>query len=217
MNALFAALISITLLSSCRSVREPLIAIQTPQGTIVVELSRKTPAHRENFLRQMERGTFDTTFFHRVIPQFVIQGGIPDSLYTTPKDTGVLMQQRLAAEWDTSLYHFRGAFGMGRDDNALKASFFDQFYIVTGRRYSDAGLDSVARRTGRPIPPERRAVYKTSGGLPRLDGDYVIIGRVIKGMEVVDSISHLPAYRDLPLTPVPIKVRRVRKSTTTSY
>lgn len=191
--------------------RPPLVALDTPQGRILVELSDKTPAHRDNFLRIVRSGQLDTTFFHRVIPQFVIQGGIPDSLYTTPQDTAVLKRQRLAAEWDTSLYHFRGAFGMGRDDNPLKASFFDQFYIVTGRPYTDAGLDSVARRTGRTIPPERRAVYKASGGLPRLDGDYVIIGRVVRGMEVVDSISALPAYRDLPQTPVPIKARVVRK------
>lgn len=210
MNTRLVAALTVLLLSSCRPAR-PLVAIDTPQGRIVVELSEHTPAHRDNFLRIVRSGQLDTTFFHRVIPRFVIQGGVPDSLYTTPSDTNVLKAQRLAAEWHPSLYHQRGALGMGRDDNPLKASFFDQFYIVTGRQYTDAGLDSVERRRGSAIPPDRRTVYKRQGGLPRLDGDYVIFGRVVRGMDVADSISVLPAFRELPLTPVRIRASIIRR------
>lgn len=184
------------------------VTVETNFGSMILQLSNRTPAHRDNFIKLVQQHYFDTTQFHRVVPAFVIQGGAPDSLFTTP-DTAELMQQRLAAEFDSTLFHKRGALGMGRDANPLKASFFTQFYIVQGRTYTDAQLDSVEvkRLKGRKIRPERREVYKSIGGTPQLDGDYTIFGEVVEGLEVLDAISKVKTTNEAPLQSVWMKLR----------
>ena len=193
--------------------RPAYVSIETRLGTIIVQLSNATPAHRNNFIKLVKDKYFDTTLFHRVVPDFVIQGGDPDSLFITPRDTNVLKQQRLLPEFSESLFHKRGALGAGRDDNPLKASLFSQFYIVQGRPVTDADMDAVERRKGNGyrISPAKRAVYKATGGLPRLDGDYTIFGEVVQGMEVVDAIAVLPAFRELPLEPVQLKLTVLKR------
>lgn len=187
------------------------VSIDTRLGTIIVRLSNETPAHRDNFIKLVKDRYFDTTLFHRVVPNFVIQGGDPDSLFTTPTDTVILKQQRLLPEFRETLFHKRGAFGAGRDDNSLKASLFSQFYIVQGRSVTDADLDALEKKKGIKIPATNRAVYKAVGGLPRLDGDYTIFGEVVQGMEVVDAIAAVAAYKELPLEPVRLKVTVLKK------
>lgn len=196
--------LSLFLFSSLAAQRPTYVSIETRLGVIVVRLSDATPAHRDNFIKLVKERYFDTTLFHRVVPNFVIQGGDPDSLFITPTDTAILKQQRLLPEFSEGLFHKRGALGAGRDDNPLKASLFSQFYIVQGRPVTDADMDAVEKRKGGGfrISPAKRAVYKALGGLPRLDGDYTIFGEVVKGLEVVDAIAVLPAYKELPLEPV---------------
>ena len=75
--------------------------------------------------------------------------------------------------------------------NPEKRSSASQFYIVQGKKFTDAGLDSVEtyRLKGRKIPPEQREVYKTVGGTPHLDQNYTVFGEVVSGLEVVDRIA----------------------------
>ena len=188
-------------------------AIETKYGTIIVQLSNLTPKHRDNFIQKVKERFFDTTLFHRVVPNFVIQGGDPDSLFTTPKDTALLKAQRLMPEYHDALFHKRGAFGMGRDDNPLEANFFTQIYIVQGRKWTDAEMDALEKRVGKEytIPESKRAIYRTIGGQPRLDGDYTIFGEVVQGMEVVDVIANVKAFKELPIEPVRMKIRMLRK------
>lgn len=186
-------------------------SIKTRHGEIVVQLSNLTPAHRDNFIKNVQDRYFDTTLFHRVVPHFVIQGGDPDSLFTTPKDTAVLKAQRLMPEYHEALFHKRGALGMGRDDNPLEANFFTQIYIVQGRVWTDAEMDALEKRIGYKIPESKRAVYRSLGGQPRLDGDYTIFGEVAKGMNVVDAIANVKAFKELPETPVAIRIRMLKK------
>ena len=171
----------------------------TTKGTIVLRLSDSTPLHRNNFLALVKKGYYDSVLFHRVIRRFMIQTGDPGSKHAaagTPLGDGG-PAYTIPAEFRTSLFHKRGALAAARegdDVNPQKASSGSQFYIVQGRIFSPAGLDSVEqfRLKGRKIPADQRAVYQSIGGAPHLDQAYTVFGEVIRGMEVVDSIAGVP-------------------------
>ncbi|MBS1587984.1 MAG: peptidylprolyl isomerase [Bacteroidetes bacterium] len=184
------------------------IVIETDSGKIVMELFDNTPLHRDNILKLVKDKFFDSTLFHRVIPNFVIQGGDPDSKHAAP---GVLLGEgelgyRIPAEINDSNFHQRGALGMARDANPEKASSASQFYIVVGKVYSDAELDKISQRTGRQFSSYQREVYKTIGGTPGLDGNYTIFGIVVEGMDVVDKIVNMPRNQaDRPNTDIAMR------------
>lgn len=174
------------------------VKIVTSKGTIVVLLSDKTPKHRDNFIKLVKQHFYDSILFHRVIKDFMIQAGDPDTKKSVPEkrygEGG--LNYTIPAEFDTSLFHKRGVLAAARDNNPAKASSSCQFYIVQGKKYTDSSLDvvEVKRLGGRKIPPYQREVYKTIGGAPHLDQNYTIFGEVIKGMDVVDLIAN--AQRD---------------------
>ena len=172
------------------------VEIQTDKGNIVVRLSDLTPLHRNNFLLLVKKHYYDSILFHRVIKKFMIQAGDPNSKQAKPSaelgDGGP--SYTIPAEFNPVLFHKKGVIAAARegdDSNPKKASSGSQFYIVEGKKFTDAGLDSVEtfRLKGKKIPAEHRAVYKTFGGTPHLDGNYTVFGEVIKGLNVVDSIS----------------------------
>jgi len=202
------------------------VEIITTKGIIIFRLSDSTPLHRDNFLRLSKTGYYDSLLFHRVIRSFMIQTGDPDSRQGHP---GKPMSQGgsggpsylIPAEFRSSLFHKKGALAAARqgdDVNPSKSSSGSQFYIVQGKTFTDAGLDSLetGRLKGRKIPAEFRSVYKTLGGAPHLDQNYTVFGEVIKGLEVVDSIAASPTSGpplDRPTKEVRIlKVKLVRRS-----
>jgi cyclophilin family peptidyl-prolyl cis-trans isomerase len=175
------------------------VEISTTKGIIVIRLSDSTPRHRDNFLRLAKSGYYDSLLFHRVIHNFMIQSGDPDSKSGNP---GKPLSQggsggpgyTIPAEFRPTLFHKRGALGAARtgdDVNPSRASSGSQWYIVQGKRFTDAGLDSVEkfRLKGRKIPEDERSVYRQLGGAPHLDQQYTVFGEVVRGMEVVDSIA----------------------------
>jgi cyclophilin family peptidyl-prolyl cis-trans isomerase len=175
------------------------VRITTTRGVIVIRLSDSTPRHRDNFLKLAKGGYYDSLLFHRVIRNFMIQSGDPDSKYGNP---GKPLSQggrggpgyTIPAEFRAPLFHKRGALGAARtgdDVNPARASSGSQFYIVQGKRFTDAGLDSVEkfRLKGRKIPDDERSVYRQLGGAPHLDQQYTVFGEVIGGMDIVDSIA----------------------------
>jgi len=173
----------------------------TSEGTIILRLSDSTPLHRDNFLRLAKSGFFDSLLFHRVIAGFVIQAGDPKSKHASAGQAlgDSSPPYSIPAEFRVTLFHHRGVLAAAResdDTNPLKASSSSQFYIVQGKIYSDAGLDSVEiRRLKRKIPPDQREVYKTMGGTPFLDQNYTIFGEVVWGMETVDRIAAVPTSK----------------------
>jgi cyclophilin family peptidyl-prolyl cis-trans isomerase len=188
------------------------VLLQTNYGDIVVRLSDSTPLHRDNFLKLVKTGYYDSVLFHRVIQNFMIQGGDPDSKQATagePLGNGG-PRYRIPAEFRQTLFHKKGVIAAARDNNPEKASSGSQFYIVQGKIFTDAGLDSVEtfRLGGRKIPGEQRAIYKTLGGTPHLDQNYTVFGEVVKGLNVVDKIAAAQTSkgqdRDRPLEDIRI-------------
>jgi peptidyl-prolyl cis-trans isomerase B (cyclophilin B) len=196
------------------------VLLQTTYGDIVVRLSDSTPLHRDNFLKLVKKGFYDSLLFHRVIQNFMIQGGDPESKHAAggqPLGNGG-PGYRISAEFRQTLFHKKGVIAAARDNNPEKASSGSQFYIVQGKIFTDAGLDSVEtfRLGGRKIPVEQRAVYKTIGGSPQLDQNYTVFGEVVKGLEVVDKIAAVQTStgngRDRPLQDVMlIKAKLIKR------
>jgi len=191
------------------------VLMETTMGNIVIRLSDSTPLHRDNFLKLVKVGYYDSVLFHRVIKDFMIQGGDPDSKRAAagkPLGNGG-PGYTVPAEFRKTLFHRKGVIAAARTGdnmNPTKASSGSQFYIVQGKIFTDAGLDSVEtfRLNGRKIPAEQRAVYKTIGGTPHLDQGYTVYGEVVKGLEVVDKIAVVQTSkaqdRDRPLQDVRI-------------
>ena len=204
-------------LDSCRQ-KEVRVVLETTMGNIELKLYDATPLHRDNFRSLVREGAFDSLLFHRVIRDFMIQGGDPDSKYAAP---GVLLGEgdkpyTVPAEFrlEQGIFHRRGVLAAARegdDVNPEQRSSAMQFYIVWGKVFDDEGLARVqerldARTGGRvKITPEMAEVYKTVGGTPHLDGQYTVFGEVTSGLDVVDAIQQLPTDpNDRPLTDVRI-------------
>ncbi len=169
----FLLLLACTKFAFAQNDKIPVGYIQTPLGEIWIELDDRTPNHKKSFIQLAEAGYWDSLTFNRVIPNFVAQGGCPD----TPEgftDPEYLMEP----EFHPALTHVYGAVGAGRDDNPGKLSARCQFYIIQNPK-----------------------------GEHRLDGDYTVFGKVIKGMDVVDKIVNVNRDpKDEPLSPITLQV-----------
>ena len=127
---------------------ETLVRLETTMGNITVKLYNETPKHRDNFIKLVKEGTYDSTLFHRVIKNFMIQAGDPQS--KTATDTTTLgngdVGYTLPAEFNPKFFHKKGALAaarLGDDVNPKKESSGCQFYIVTGRKFSEAQMISM--------------------------------------------------------------------------
>ena len=191
---LLLSLISINLWAA--KPRNNYVQIRTDYGVCIIKLYNETPLHRDNFLNLVKDDFYDDLLFHRVIEQFMIQGGDPDSKNAAPGarlGEGSL-DYTINAEFRDSLFHKKGALAAARDDNPEKASSATQFYIVQGKTFTDEELDRLeeTRLEGREIPEYQRATYRTIGGVPHLDQNYTVFGEVVQGMDVIDQIAAIP-------------------------
>ena len=170
------------------------VKVITDLGEIVIRLSNKTPKHRDNFIKLVKEHFYDSLLFHRVISSFMIQGGDPKSKNSLPGeflgegDVGYT----IPAEFDSTLYHKRGALCAARTDNPEKASSGCQSYIVQGKTYTDGQLDNLGIKNAVYFSPAKRMTYKIVGGTPQLDMRYTVFGEVESGMDVVDKIALSP-------------------------
>ena len=125
--------------------KETKLKIETSAGDIIVKLYNETPKHRDNFIKLVKEGVYDSTLFHRVIKQFMIQAGDPDS--KNASDTAMLgsgdVGYTIPAEFNPKFFHKKGVLAAARqgdDVNPEKASSGCQFYIVTGRKFTEPQL-----------------------------------------------------------------------------
>jgi len=189
------------------------VKITTDFGVMIVRLYDKTPQHRDNFIKLANEHFFDSLLFHRVIQGFMIQGGDPQSKYAEPGqqlgmgDVGYT----IPAEFDTSLFHKKGALAAARTPNPAKASSGCQFYIVQGNILTDADINNMEMGKGIKYTAKQRNIYKTIGGTPFLDQDYTVFGEVESGLEVVDKIAAVPkAPGDRPIGDVRMKIEVIK-------
>ena len=190
------------------------VRIITDSGTIVVRLYKETPLHSSNFMKLVEQGFYDSLLFHRIIPQFMIQGGDPlskNALPGAPLGMGGGDMQRIPAEFNPDLYHKKGALAAARDGNPEKASSACQFYLVHGKLISDAELDMMEARLGKKYSANQRETYKNIGGTPMLDMNYTVFGEVESGLEVIEKIAFAAqGAGNRPLTDIRMKMEAVK-------
>ena len=195
------------------------VLLQTNYGDITVRLSDSTPLHRDNFLKLVKVGFYDSTIFHRVIKNFMIQGGDPQSKNAAkgqPLGNGG-PSYRIPAEFRTTLFHKKGVIAAARDGNPQKASSGSQFYIVQGKVFTNEELNTMeANQQGRKFSAGEREAYTSVGGTPFLDQNYTVFGEVVKGLDVVDKIAAVETSkgmdRDRPVEDVRIiKAKLVKR------
>ena len=173
------------------------VEMVTNEGRMVFELFDDTPMHRDNFLKLVRENTYDGLLFHRVIRNFMVQGGDPKSRDARPGQMlgdGTL-GYTVPAEFRSNHIHRKGALCAARQGdnvNPKKESSASQFYIVQGQVWDDKALDMMEERFGRTFTAEQRKVYTSVGGTPHLDGDYTVFGQLVEGMDVLDRIAATP-------------------------
>lgn len=215
-NLLVILLTFFSLSSFAAKPKNTYIKVETNYGIAYIKLYNETPKHRDNFIKLAKQGTLDSTLFHRVIQEFMIQGGdVTSKKAKAGEQLGAGdIGYTIPAEFSPILFHKRGALAAARDNNPAKSSSGSQFYIVQGKKYTDAELDGLEknRLEGRKFAPEQREIYKTIGGAAFLDGSYTVFGEVVKGMQMVDNICTVKVDRnDRPLTDIKMKVSVVEK------
>lgn len=183
--------------------KETMVLIKTTMGDIKVKLYNDTPLHRDNFIKLINEGWYNNSPFHRVIKQFMIQGGHNQDGTVDPGYT-------IPAEFRSNHIHKKGALAAARQGdqvNPQKASSGCQFYIVQGNILTDAHIQMYQQRLGKTFTPEQIEAYTTVGGTPHLDGEYTVFGEVVEGLDVIDKIAGVKTgYMDVPVEPVTMTI-----------
>lgn len=181
---------------------EDVVEIVTTQGNIKAKLFPEiAPKAVENFMTHAKEGYYNGTPFHRVIDEFMIQGGDPKGDGTGGES---IWKKGFKVEISNRLYHIRGALAMARSQ-ALDSQG-SQFYIVQNDQDVSDGLAIQ-------YYPEKIIEAYKKGGTPQLDGNYTVFGQVIEGMDVVDAIAKAEVKTSETgekSTPVdPVKVEKI--------
>jgi len=182
---------------------ETLVVIHTKFGDMTAKLYNDTPKHRDNFIKLIKEGWYNDSPFHRVIKDFMIQGG-------QNKDGRLDPGYQIDAEILPNHFHKKGALAaarLGDQVNPMKKSSGSQFYIVQGQKVDDNYLNMVTTRTGHTFTEEQKEAYKTVGGTPHLDGGYTVFGELLSGFDVLDKIAAVQTGRgDVPVEPVTMTI-----------
>ena len=197
--------------------KEQLVEITTNMGVMVAKLYNQTPKHRDNFIAKVKSGFYDSLLFHRVIREFMIQGGDPNSRHapdTVMLGNGSAPGDKIPAEFNPNFIHKRGALAAARDGNPEKASSNCQFYIVQGKRADTAQMRAFGENITKNNNPKfhytkaQKEIYERIGGTPQLDQNYTVFGEVISGLDVMDRIASIPTKPgDRPIMNIIMKIK----------
>jgi peptidyl-prolyl cis-trans isomerase B (cyclophilin B) len=222
------AYVLLLLFAGCKEKKPVYVTISTTMGDVTVLLYEDTPLHRDNFIRLCQANEYEGMIFHRVIKDFVVQGGDPSSKERIPGklygdgDGGYTVPAEILPHY----FNKRGALIDAKEldsENPERASAGTQFCFVQGKVLTDEELDQREARINDihrnwlyykflkqtqdsvaasrmvadvfaqegpiTIPADRRELYKTTGGVPHLDGSVTIFGEVTEGFDIVEKMS----------------------------
>jgi len=174
---------------------ETIVVFQTTKGVIKVKLYNETYMHRDNFIKLVSEGYYNGVLFHRVIKDFMIQAGDPQSKNAKPGEAlgNGGPDYTIPAEFYAPFYHKKGALAAARSGdniNPNRESSGSQFYIVQGKKFTLAQLQAMeTSKKHIPFTEEQKIAYTTIGGTPHLDYAYTVFGEVVEGIEIVDAIA----------------------------
>ncbi|MBM7616470.1 peptidyl-prolyl cis-trans isomerase B (cyclophilin B) [Weissella uvarum] len=183
--------------------QRPLATLETTKGTIkVVLFPEEAPKTVENFIGLIEDGYYDGTIFHRVISDFMLQGGDPSG---TGMGGSSIFGKKFEDEFSDKLFNFRGALSMA---NAGPNTNGSQFFIVQATRVPARMLKALRG----DVDDDVITHYANEGGTPWLDGKHTVFGQVVVGMDVVDAIAKVKVdFADKPVEDVKIMKASVEK------
>ena len=211
----FFALCIVTLTLACKttgggSSDEQKAVISTSLGDITIVLYNTTPQHRDNFIKLVKEGFYNDLLFHRVKPQFMIQGGDPQSKGAPAGQPLGMGGPGYEIPAEIGSPHIRGALAAARTPNPEKKSSGSQFYIVTGTAVNEGMLQQIELAKNIKYNDVQRKIYLEQGGYPALDMEYTVFGEVVSGMEIADQISKVTTdERDRPLQDVKMTIKLV--------
>ena len=184
----------------------PKVSITTQYGEIILELFNETPKHRDNFLKLAQEGFYDSLLFHRVQPNFMIQGGDPDSRDSVPPEQYLGMgnaENRIPAEISSKFIMRQGAlcaFHTGIGHHPDKSSNGSQFMIIHGQPLKEHQVKDLSLKTKVDYTSEQIKLYEMYGGTPQYDNMYTVFGQLIEGLPVLEKIVQAKTYRSIEPT-----------------
>lgn len=181
---------------------DKIATIKTNMGEIKIRLFPKyAPKAVENFVTHAKEGYYNGLIFHRVIENFMIQGGDPNGTGTGGES---IWGEPFEDEFTPELHNLRGALSMA---NAGPSTNGSQFFIVQAKEVSEDMLEQLRMANEQYFPTECIEAYEKMGGTPWLDYHHTVFGQVFEGMETVDAIAGVPAdyFTNKPKTDVIIE------------
>ncbi len=181
----FVLTIIVVLGAQAQDEKQVKFVIHTQFGDMTGVLYNETPQHRDNFVKLVNEGWYENSPFHRVIKNFMIQGG-------QNADGRMDPGYKVPAEFVYGKFHKKGALSAARQSdqvNPEKASSGSQFYIVQGNVVTAQQLSQFSQRSGMAYSDEQIEIYSKIGGTPHLDGSYTVFGEIVDGFDVIDKIA----------------------------
>lgn len=179
---------------------DTLAVMHTNMGDIKIKLfPEKTPKTVENFVTHSKNGYYNGLKFHRVINDFMIQGGDPRGNGTGGES---IWGGSFSDEFDPELHNLRGALSMANSGPDTNGS---QFFIVQAREVPANMLEQMRDLEDNGFPADITAAYEALGGTPWLDFRHTVFGQVTEGMDVVDAIAAVETVNDVPRSDVIIE------------
>ncbi len=208
MNKTLASIIvGVTLLTSCKTEKDYLVTIKTPYGDMKAILYDETPKHKANFIKLAKEGFYDSLLFHRVMKDFMIQGGDPNSKGAAsgaPLGNGGPGHQ-VPAEFVKSLFHEKGALSAARQPdnvNREKASSGSQFYVVQGKVWSETELTIDMNKLGRAcqqmmMQPKYDSLKQVLVNIYQTQGGEAYGKKMVELKDLITSVMKVKVTKDM--------------------